>query len=113
MALQDKTAGFEGGAAGVAGALGPVRLGPSNLGLGTSASGRRSSQGGGPEAVGEGLVSERSGQEARVTGTDAMGREGHVIRPGGHGKAVGLAPGSGIAEGFEGDWCALPHTYMA
>lgn len=36
-----------------------------------------------------------------------------MVRPGGHRKAVGLARVSGIAEGFEGDWCALPQTYMA
>lgn len=69
----------------MASALWPARFGPSKLGLRTSASGRRNGQGGG------------RGAEGQVEGPREFW-------------PLALPEGSGVEEGWEGEWCALPHT---
>lgn len=59
-------------------------------------------------------MGERRGQEAGLTGTDGMGRDGKrrlMVRGRGPGNSsVGLAGGSGMEEGWAGERCALLHT---
>lgn len=73
-----------------------------DLDLRGCASGRGNSQGAGPEAADQGLLSERRSQEARVAGAEQARTEGQRVGPGGHWGTVDLARASGSMEGFGG-----------
>lgn len=73
-----------------------------DLDLRGCASGRGNSQGAGPEAADQGLLSERRSQEARVAGAEQAWTEGQRVGPGGHWGTVDLARASGSMEGFGG-----------